>query len=90
MRKMFPSYFLAQTFLISFLVWFQLKPERHTGCLRSQPRFIPSFVARGKLDLLIESQRVDKIVLRDTFSSKSTITQPLHAVSGLKDIPKQF
>ena len=61
MRKIFPSHFLAQTFQISFLVWFQLEPERHTGCLQSQPKFDLSFWARRKLNLLIESQCVHKM-----------------------------
>ena len=60
-QEIFALHFLAQTFQISFLVWFQLEPERHTGCLRSQPKFHLSFWARRKLNLLIKSQYIHKM-----------------------------
>ena len=133
---MFPSHFQAQTFQVSFLVWFQLELERHTRCLRSQPKFHRSLWASGKLNPLIESQHVHKmrfsigiidlehlanidlpvipcclmvIYIKNKaawfsgiltafsgpiggflFRCKSIIFQPSYAVSGLKDVPKQF
>ena len=81
-QEIFPSKFLAKTFQISFLVWFQLGPEQHTGCLQGQPKFHPTFCARRKLNLLIKSQYIHKIRFQDQNHRSQTPCQSYPAATS--------